>query len=111
MAETSFGGSFEEVRKLDSPPDSMKSMLVRLLHLNALHSALPIIAYFPWIFPPLKVPKLEANLDSVVARRRAAIDNGEQPRKDLLQIFLNAHKEDPVGFTEADINSEMKFFA
>lgn len=108
MSASSFGGSFHEVRHLDSPPDSVKVLVVKQLTLLTIHAAIPFAKYMPWIFPPVREPLLEKILDSTVERRRAL--DMKDVKKDLLQIFLNAHEEDPNSFTEIDIRSEMKFF-
>lgn len=108
MSASSFGGSFHEVRHLDSPPDSVKVLVVKQLTLLTIHAAIPFAKYMPWIFPPVREPLLEKILDSTVERRRA--QDKKDVKKDLLQIFLNAHEEDPNSFTEIDIRSEMKFF-
>lgn len=53
-------------------------------------------------------PKLFSMLDDIL-RRRLAMEKKFQ-RKDLLQIFLDAHEQDPKAYTFEHVKAEMLLF-
>ena len=51
--------------------------------------------------------KINKITDSIISKRLHAKD---QPRRDLLQILLDAHKENPASFTHKHLKEEMRLF-
>ncbi len=103
MSATSFGGSFGLVKSNDS---KIKHMFGDYLKQLALQAQFPFIKYLPFVPPPLN-PYMDKVINDTVAKRRAQKGEGQ---KDLLQIFINTHEENPESYTEKNIHEEMILF-
>lgn len=103
MSATSFGGSFDTVRTNDA---KMKKLFINHLQEAALYSTFTFLKWVPFM-EPKAVVKLDQITDAIVSKRLKAED---QTRKDLLQIFLDAHKENPTSFSDKHLKEEMRLF-
>ena len=105
MSATSFGGSFELTRSDDTKlRNAFKTRMMK----SALDTQLPWLKYLPFA-PSPKSPEMDELIATIVSKRRKAMQAGEE-KKDLLQIFLDAHDAHPEEFTEKHIYDEMRLF-
>ena len=101
MCATSLGGSFNLVTSNDL---TLKKNLALALKLASLQSQVPLLKYVPF-FADYMLSDLNNVVEDIVTRRRG--ETGDVPR-DILQLILNANKEDPVFFSEQRIREELK---
>src|SRR6266487_4386999 len=103
MSATSFGGSFDSVRTNDT---KMKKLFINHLQEVALHSMFTFLKWIPFM-KSRTAAEMDMIIDAIVSKRLKAKG---QTRKDLLQIFLDAHKEDPTSFSDKHLKEEMRLF-
>jgi len=101
MSATSFGGSFDLVRSDDSTlRNALKEKTIR----SATISALPYISY---ILPPTKgAEKVDRIINAVLDKRLGQPE--DKKKKDLLQILLNVHDQNPTEFSQTHLKDEMQ---
>jgi cytochrome P450 len=68
---------------------------------------LPFLKYVP--FFPESSSEIQPLVDRVVSKRREEMKQGIH-KKDLLQIFIDAHDADPIEFSNKHIMQEMIVF-
>jgi hypothetical protein len=104
MSAASFGGSFNLVISDDSrQKDLFSSYLKRV----ALDGQFPFFKYLPGVKPAsFMVAPL---IHRIVSKRREEVEKGIS-KKDLLQIFIDTNRADPVSFTDKHIRDEMILF-
>ncbi|KAH7408064.1 cytochrome P450 [Cadophora sp. MPI-SDFR-AT-0126] len=103
MSATSFGGSFNLVASNDK---KLKNLFHDRLKRAAVDAQFPFIKYLPFV-PPSQSEEFNNMIDGIISKRRA--EKGPVKR-DLVQIFLESHEEDPVAFTHQHIREEMALF-
>lgn len=104
MSAASFGGSFNLVISDDSKQkDLFNSYLKRV----AIDAQFPFIRYIPGV--PSASSMLGGLIDRILVKRREEVAKGIT-KKDLLQIFIDTNKADPVSFTDKHIRDEMILF-
>jgi hypothetical protein len=100
MSATCFGGSLNLVRSNDPTlRNAFKERTIRAV----INSTIPYISYF------LALPKGAGTIDRIVdnvLEERLGQTTGEK-KKDLLQILLDAHNQDPIGLSKAHVKDEM----
>lgn len=101
MSATSLGGSFNLIKTDDR---RLKGLFLSRLKRAAIDTNLPFVKYLPFVPPPSQ--DLNNMIDTIVEKRRSE----KEPKRDLLQILLDANKEDPVSFSDLHIYEEMILF-
>ena len=101
MCATSLGGSFNLVTSKDL---TLKKSLGLALKLSSLRSQVPLLKYLPYVTEYM-LSDMNNVVEMIITRRRS--ETVDVPR-DLLQLILDANKEDPVFFTEKRIREEIK---
>jgi len=106
MSATSLGGSFHTVTSRDT---SLKKAFTTWMKLGSLQSQLPFLQSMPFKNKAfsLLIGPMEQAMSQMIAKRKA--EEGP-PKRDLLQIILDANKTDPVAFPSIRIEEEMKLF-
>jgi hypothetical protein len=102
MSATSFGGSFGLVKSDDS---RLKNLFVNQMKRVLIDGQLPFLKYLPFI--PTPGDEIKKIGDEVIERRRAWKG---PPKKDLVQILLDANNDDPASYTKGHIREEMQLF-
>jgi cytochrome P450 len=102
MSATSFGGSFGLVKSDDS---RLKNLFVNQMKRVLIDGQLPFLKYLPFI--PTPADEIKKIGDEVIERRRAWKG---PPKKDLVQILLDANTDDPASYTKDHIRGEMQLF-
>jgi cytochrome P450 len=103
MSATSFGGSFDLVRTNDA---HLKNIFVKILKTNAIMSTFGVLRRLPFM-PAGKDAEMDNMIENIVSKRR---EGDNQNRRDLLQIFIDAHKADPTSFSKNHLIEEMRLF-
>jgi hypothetical protein len=85
---------------------TIKKSLSRGLKLASLQSQIPVLQRMQF-FSKYLLSDMENMVDDIITRRRS--ETGEVQR-DLLQLILDANKEDPAFFTERRVREELKLF-
>lgn len=105
ITAAAFGGSFNLVRNKHHPLRSRMIDFFRKCNIYGLFGFLKLI---PGSRERRRDPKLHSMLDEILQRRA---NTGEKlQRKDLLQIFLEAHEKDPRGYTWDHVKVDMLLF-
>jgi cytochrome P450 len=105
MSATSFGGSFELVRNDDA---KTRQIFQDRLIQAAIESQFPWLKYTPFA-PRQHSHDMDRMIEGIVSKRRKAMEKGES-KKDLLQIFLDAHDTNPNEYTMKHVYDEMRLF-
>jgi hypothetical protein len=103
MGATSLGGSFNS---LASNNNSIKKSLGSTMIRGAIITQFPYLRYLPF-WPQIFSADMEKRIDQVLNRREKT---GEVAKKDLVQIILSEHQEDPIGFPEERVRDEIFMF-
>jgi cytochrome P450 len=106
ISATAFGSSFNSLR---TGRHEVKDLIVAHLRESMMISILTFLRYIPFYTPKAKLA-LDKIADEVIAKRRLETEKAGTARKDLLQIFLDAHAEDPNGFSEKHVKEAMRLF-
>ncbi len=101
MSSTSFGGSFHLVSSND---EKLKNIFLDYLKRLSVESQFPLAKYFP--LTDVQGPMYQM-IDDIIEKRQA--EKGE-PKKDLVQIFIDTNKADPVNFSNLHLREEMILF-
>lgn len=104
LSASVLGESLGLVRSNDH---KLKNIFLDRLSKAALYSNLPFLKYLPFMPPPVS-PEWNAMVDGIVAKRRAIPK--EKRKRDLLEIFLDQHEENPAQFTEDVLREEIQLF-
>ena len=105
IGATAFGGSFDLVR---NKTHALRAQTQKHFRMQNKYRFFPFLLYLPGAKEEIRDPVLSGMLDDILARRNAV--EKSQRRKDLLQIFLDAHEEDPKNFTMDNVRAEMLLF-
>ncbi|KAL9113019.1 MAG: hypothetical protein Q9227_002884 [Pyrenula ochraceoflavens] len=105
IGATAFGGSFDLVR---NKTHALRSETQKHFKTQNKYRLIPFLRFIPGAKQRRKNPVLQGMLDDILQRRQA-MEKSVQ-RKDLLQIFLDAHREDPKTFTWDNVRAEMLLF-
>ena len=102
MSATSFGGSFNLVESDDARQKGIFNDYLKRLAFDA---------QFAFLRPLLPPPstKIRDLVHRIVTKRRDEMEKGIE-KKDLLQIFIDAHNADPIAFSDKHIRDEMILF-
>jgi hypothetical protein len=100
MSATSFGGSLELSRSEDF---TLRNAFKKQQERVAMETLLPFMKYF--LGPPEGADTIKKIVDDVLKRRLEKTD--KDTKKDLLQIIINMHHENPTTFTEQHVKEEM----
>jgi hypothetical protein len=103
MSATSFGGSFNLVKSNDS---KVKDMFINQLKRRTIDIMFPFVQYLPFV-PPSIEQDIKNIIDTIISKRRA--EKG-MAKKDLVQIFVDTNKANPISFSEKHIREEMTLF-
>ena len=103
MSATFLGGSFH---MLTSDDTSFKKTFSSIMLKVAIHAQLPFLKHVPFVPKPISA-HTDDLLDGVLNRRE---NQGRPVRKDIVQIILDAHAADPIGFPEARMRDEIALF-
>jgi cytochrome P450 len=106
MSASAFGGSLNMVSSNDI---TLKESITQLFSRQVLTSAFPLVRYLPFI-PPAQSPSLVKMTEDIIATRKAEMAQKRNVKKDILQIILNAHTEEPELYTEQRVRDEMNMF-
>lgn len=104
MSATSFGGSFGLVESDDAHQKGLLSAYLRRLAVDA---QFPFYKHLPGVSSPYA--EIKDLIHEITTKRRDEMEKGII-KKDLLQIFMDTHKADPVGFSEQHLRDEMILF-
>ena len=88
---------------------AMKEDVTQFFQRAAIGMVLPWLKYLPFV-PPIQSPRLVKLTKEIIATRRAEMAAGEEVKRDILQIILDAHEADPVTMPEVRIQDEMNTF-
>ena len=106
MSATAFGGSFNMVSSNDI---TLKESITQIFARQVITGTFPLARYLPFI-PPSQTPSLVKMTEDIIATRKAEMAQKRVVTKDILQIILNAHDEDPDLFTAQRVRDEMNMF-
>jgi len=70
----------------------------------AVNSLLPFLKYF--LGPPAGTDTIKKIVDQVLKKRLEKSE--KETKKDLLQIIISMHHDNPTGFTEKHVRDEME---
>jgi cytochrome P450 len=103
MSATSLGGSFHLVTSGDT---KLKKSFGGGLKLASLQAQIPIVKYVPFVAKAVTAT-MDNTVEEIIARRQA--ETGP-PKRDIVQIIMDAHKADPIHFPEQRVRDEIKLF-
>jgi len=103
MSATSLGGSFNLVTSNNT---KLKKTFMSILIKAAINGQFPYLRYIPF-WPQAIPPDMNRMLDDVLDRRESV---GKPAKKDIVQIILDAHQTDPIGFPEMRMRDEVTMF-
>ncbi|PMD36797.1 cytochrome P450 [Hyaloscypha variabilis F] len=103
MSATSLGGSFNLVTSNNT---KLKKTFMSILIKAAINGQFPYLRYIPF-WPQAIPPDMNRMLDDVLDRRESV---GKPAKKDIVQIILDAHQMDPIGFPEMRMRDEVTMF-
>ena len=106
MSATAFGGSLNMVSSNDI---TLKESITQLFSRQVITAIFPLARYLPFI-PPPQTPSLVKMTEDIIATRKAEMAQKRKVKKDILQIILNAHNEEPDLYTEQRVRDEMNMF-
>lgn len=105
ITAAAFGGSFNLVRNKEH---ELRTRAQQFFKKQNIYGVLGFLKLIPGSTERRRDPKLYAMLDDIL-QRRSNMEKKLQ-KKDLLQIFLDAHQEDPKGYTWAHVKADMLLF-
>ncbi|KAL9617394.1 MAG: hypothetical protein Q9160_007798 [Pyrenula sp. 1 TL-2023] len=105
ITATAFGGSLNLVRNKEH---ALRTRAAQFFKNQNIYGVLGFLKLIPGSTERRRDPKLYAMLDDIL-QRRSDMEKQLQ-KKDLLQIFLDANKEDPKGYTWAHVKADMLLF-
>ncbi|KUJ07792.1 cytochrome P450 [Mollisia scopiformis] len=103
MSATSLGGSSHLVTSNDT---KLKKTFVSILVKAAINGQFPYLRYIPFWPQPISA-EMNRLLENVLKKRDIA---GQPAKRDIVQIILDAHQTDPVGFPEIRMRDEITMF-
>ena len=104
MSAAFFGGSWQLVKNGEHP---LRTRITKFMKRAAFHQVFPIAKYIPGV-PRIQDPELDRMIREIIAKGRSV--KASERGKDLLQLLLAAHEEDPVALPAQDLHAEMIVF-